>query len=138
MTPSPVFLDVGTCLGQDIRKLIFDGAHLNHLYGAHILPQFISRGYDLFLDSAKLRRAQFLAPVDIFHPTSRLSDFSGRVDVLHANSLVHLFSWEDQVRAGEEGGKLAQAGQGECSAGQSDCALGGSGRGAQYSAWKEE
>lgn len=37
----PNFLELGTCLGQDIRKLIYDGANSDRCFGTDILPAFI-------------------------------------------------------------------------------------------------
>jgi hypothetical protein len=105
-TALPIFLDLGTCLGQDIRKLIFDGAPVESVYGADILSEFIDIGYDLFQDEKKLPRNHFVVPADIFDPSSRLNEFDGKVDCLHANSVFHLFSWDDQVLVAKRVSKL--------------------------------
>lgn len=51
------FLDLGTCLGQDVRKLIFDGAPVDSVYGTDLLAEFVEIGYDLFRDEEKLLAA---------------------------------------------------------------------------------
>lgn len=103
---SRTFLDLGTCLGQDIRKLIFDGVPLDSVYGADLLAEFVNIGYDLFRDEEKLPRSHFIAPADIFDESSRLKEFDGKVDIVHANSVFHLFSWDDQVKAAKRVVKL--------------------------------
>lgn len=100
------FLDLGTCLGQDVRKLIFDGAPLESVYGADLLPEFIDIGYELFRDEGKLPRSHFVAPADIFDPDSALANFDERADIIHANSVFHLFSWDGQVAAAKRVVKL--------------------------------
>jgi hypothetical protein len=92
-------LDLGTCLGQDVRKLIFDGAPLDSVYGADLLAEFVNIGYDLFRDEEKLPRSHLIAPADIFDQSSRLKQFDGKADIIHANSVFHLFSWDDQMKA---------------------------------------
>ncbi|EXJ75440.1 uncharacterized protein A1O5_02136 [Cladophialophora psammophila CBS 110553] len=100
-TPGWIFLDLGCCLGQDIRKLIFDGGDARRIYGADLRPEFIDIGYALFRDEDKFPRAEhFVAPADVFDfsPDSELSKkCDGRVGILHATSVFHLFSWDEQV-----------------------------------------
>jgi SAM-dependent methyltransferase len=98
-TSPRTFLDLGTCLGQDIRKLIFDGVPMESVYGADILTEFVDIGYDLFGDEERLPRSHFVAPADIFDDSSPLKELDGKVDIVHANSVFHLFSWDDQVKA---------------------------------------
>ncbi|KAJ5287036.1 hypothetical protein N7478_002722 [Penicillium angulare] len=45
------FLDMGCGLGQDIRRLILDGAPAEHLVGLDIEPAYIDLGYELFKDA---------------------------------------------------------------------------------------
>lgn len=104
--PARTLLDLGTCLGQDVRKLIFDGAPMESVYGADVLVEFVDIGYELFRDEGKLPRSHFVAPVDIFDESSRLKEFDGRVDIIHANSVFHLFTWDDQVRAAKRVARL--------------------------------
>ena len=40
--------------------------------------------------------ATFVA-ADLLRPDSRLPQLEGKVDVVHASSLLHLFTWEEQV-----------------------------------------
>jgi hypothetical protein len=104
--PSRIFLDLGTCLGQDIRKLMFDGVPMDSVYGADILAEFVNIGYELFRDEQKLPRSHFLVPADVFDQSSPLKEFDGKVDILHANSVFHLFNWDDQVTAAIRVAKL--------------------------------
>jgi hypothetical protein len=44
------FLDLGTCLGQDARKLIHDGIHPSSVYGSDLFPAYENAGFSLFKD----------------------------------------------------------------------------------------
>lgn len=96
----PVFLDLGTCLGQDIRKLAFDGAPPSRLYGSDIEQAFIDTGYDLFQDEDKLPRDHFLCPANVFDesPENKLRTLESKVDILNASAVFHLFDEASQIR----------------------------------------
>jgi len=94
-----IFLDLGTCLGQDVRKLIFDGADPARVYGADLKPEFIEIGYALFRDQDKFPRDHFIAPANVFdfsadNELSRKCD--GRVGILHSCAVFHLFALPEQ------------------------------------------
>lgn len=94
-----LFLDLGTCLGQDVRKLIFDGADPLRIYGADLRPEFIDIGYSLFRDEEKFPREHFIAPADVFDrsPESELArKCDGNVGILHSSAVFHLFGLEGQ------------------------------------------
>ncbi|KAH0832526.1 hypothetical protein AYO21_10660 [Fonsecaea monophora] len=99
--PDWIFLDLGCCLGQDVRKLLFDGGDTSRIYGADLRPEFIEVGYELFRDEDRFPRAEhFIAPADVFDfsPESELSKkCDGRVGILHSTSVFHLFDWDQQV-----------------------------------------
>lgn len=90
------FLDLGCCFGQDIRKLVADGAPAENLYGSDLRPEFFALGYELFRDREKLA-STFLVG-DVFDPSSELARLDGQLDVVHAASFLHLFCYEDQIR----------------------------------------
>jgi hypothetical protein len=100
----PIFLDLGTCLSQDLRKLIHDGAPASACYGADIIPAYIDGGYALFNDADRLPRSQFLCPIDIFDVDvesdksllSSKSGLRGKVDIIHVTAVFHLFSLAQQ------------------------------------------
>lgn len=59
-TGSQKFLDVGCCLGQDIRKLVYDGVPGECLVGLELEAGFIDLGYELFRDRDTLK-ARFIS-----------------------------------------------------------------------------
>lgn len=89
-------LDLGCCFGQDIRKLVQDGAPACNLVGADVRKDFMELGYDLFLDRSTLSTKFLVA--DIFD-ISTLNDVAGEIDIVHIGSFLHLFSLEKQREA---------------------------------------
>lgn len=99
-----IFLDLGTCLGQDIRKLIYDGADPTRLYGSDIVSDYIDSGYELFRDEAKLSRDNFICPADLFDTSKEntLRRLYDKVDILHATAVFHLFAGEQQAEVARQ------------------------------------
>ncbi|EMF17164.1 uncharacterized protein SEPMUDRAFT_24299, partial [Sphaerulina musiva SO2202] len=89
-------LDLACCFGQDIRKLIHDGAPASSVYGSELEPGFVDLGFELFQDRDRL--GPNILSGDFF-----ADDVAGLVreqfDMVHAASFFHLFSWDDQVEA---------------------------------------
>ncbi len=91
------FLDLGCCMGQDIRKLVHNGAPSENTFASDLKKDFWGFGYDMFLDKTTLR-TQFME-ADIFDADSELKQVDGKIDIINAASFFHLFDWNDQVRA---------------------------------------
>lgn len=91
------YLDVGCCMGQDIRKLVYDGAPSQNLYASDLKGQFWDIGFEMFLDKSSLN-ATFIE-ADIFDDKSALQQLVGKFDIVHAASFFHLFDWAGQVAA---------------------------------------
>ncbi|KAI8957367.1 hypothetical protein F5Y11DRAFT_360899 [Daldinia sp. FL1419] len=95
-------LDVGCCVGQLLRQLAFDGVSSFRLYGTDLEPRFLEAGYDLFKDRDKLH-ATFVAgdmlSQDGRDGDERLNALDGKMNIVHATSFFHLFTWQDQVQA---------------------------------------
>ncbi|KAJ2986314.1 hypothetical protein NUW58_g5087 [Xylaria curta] len=97
-TPAHRFLDLGTCLGQDIRTLLHDGASPSTIYGADLIPAFRDVGYALFKDSDRLDPSHFIIG-DIFSEADKLATTRGTWDIVHISNFLHLFSFADQEAA---------------------------------------
>ena len=97
--PSPKLLDLGTCLGQDLRKLTFDGAPLDRLYGADIFPEYESLGQKLFRDEDRFQH-RFIEG-DLFDDTSenRLAETKGTWNIVSIVMFLHIWDWDRQVDA---------------------------------------
>ncbi|KAI1859327.1 hypothetical protein JX265_010330 [Neoarthrinium moseri] len=92
-------LDVGCCLAQDIRKLVYDGAPADSLYGAEQKFPFIDVGYDLFKDRATLKSTFMQADILEADPESPLNRLKGSVDIIHLGMILHVFNREEQLIA---------------------------------------
>lgn len=93
------FLDLGTCLGQDLRKLIYDGAPVQNLFGCDVFPQYESVGHALFRD-AETFQGRFIT-ADLFDTTSdgELMRTKGTWDVINIIMFLHVFDWNTQISA---------------------------------------
>lgn len=87
-------------MGQDIRKLVYDGAPSDKMYASDLKGQFWDVGYELFLDKPSLK-ATFIE-ADIFDDQSGLQQLAGKLDIVHAASFFHLFNWDGQVAAAKK------------------------------------
>lgn len=82
-------LDLGCCFGQDLKKLIHDGAPASSLFVADLRSEFIELGYELFLDKHKIG-VQFLI-ADIFDPFSSLKQLDDQLYVVYIGLFLHIF-----------------------------------------------
>ena len=128
------FLDVGCCLGQDLRKLVHDGASASHLAGAELNDGFIRLGYELFRDDERVgaERIRVVAANILDSPeASPLSDCVGSMSVVQLGMILHLFTWEEQLVVFQNTVRLLRADKGVLIIGQASGSLnaGTSGRG---------
>ncbi|KAG8994877.1 hypothetical protein FRB94_009626 [Tulasnella sp. JGI-2019a] len=89
-------LDMGMCFGQDIRKLVLDGAPSENLYGSDLRADYIELGYTLFKDKDTIKSTFFAA--DIFDPSSPYTTIDGKIDIVYTGSFFHLFTWDNQIK----------------------------------------
>ncbi|KAH8672901.1 hypothetical protein BGZ60DRAFT_405807 [Tricladium varicosporioides] len=90
-----IFVDMGCCFGQDIRKLVHDGAPAINTWGIELAAEFIDLGYELFNDGATLETHMLKA--DIFD--AQVDELSDKVDVIYVGLFLHLFGWDGQKKA---------------------------------------
>lgn len=89
-------LDLGCCFGQEMRKLILDGAPPENLFGTDLRQDFFDLGYDLFLDRETFK-STFIA-ADIFEPSPQLEAVNGKVSFVYAGAFFHLFDRPEQLQ----------------------------------------
>lgn len=92
-----IYLDIGCCLGQDIRKLIADGAPPGNLFGAELIAPFIDLSYELFRDQdvgTHFISADALVSTD----DSPLAQLRGKVDFVHLGMILHVFDLNKQLQ----------------------------------------
>ncbi|KAH7068255.1 hypothetical protein BKA63DRAFT_423186 [Paraphoma chrysanthemicola] len=91
------YLDIGCCMGQDVRKLISDGAPPENVFASDVKKEFWDIGQDLFLDKDSLN-VKFIS-ADALDFDSDLKELDGKLNLVLAHSFFHLFSWDDQIKA---------------------------------------
>ena len=97
--PPAKFLDLGTCLGQDLRNLVMDGVPPSALYGSDYFPEYEDAGHKLWRDADRFQN-RFI-PGDIFDesPESALGKTAGSWDVVNIIMFLHMYDWATQLRA---------------------------------------
>ena len=101
--PSPPrLLDLGTCLGQDLRKLVFDGVPVEQLYGSDIFSDFEQAGTMLFRDEENFAGhfiAADLLVEDANESMGELVKTEGTWDVVSAFMVLHIWDYKTQITA---------------------------------------
>ncbi|CAF3929006.1 unnamed protein product [Rotaria sp. Silwood1] len=87
-------IDFGSCLGQDLRRLIYDGVPLDRIRGYELDPFFIEQGYELFRDGDLMKANKIFTVGDIFD--DQFLKTIEPADYLYAGSFLHLFDAETQ------------------------------------------
>ena len=81
---------------QDLRKLVHDGAPPDSVYGTDLRGEYFDFGFKLFRDHNGIPRNHFIA-ADILDPDAPgLKELDGKLDVINATHLIHVFNLEDQ------------------------------------------
>lgn len=92
-------MDVGSFLGQDIRRLVFDGAISDRLYAVDIVDHW-NLGFEMFGDRDRLS-AQYIES-NILDPSPELQELRGSINVVSITHVLHQWGWGDQVKALEQ------------------------------------
>ncbi|TFK50835.1 hypothetical protein OE88DRAFT_1712786 [Heliocybe sulcata] len=113
-----IFLDIGCCFGNDVRKAVADGYPVDKVIASDLRSEFWDLGHELFrstpetfsvpfiqgdvFDSAFLARAQIsYAPSSNRAPVLRslttLTPLIGHISAIHASAFFHLFNEEQQL-----------------------------------------
>lgn len=91
-------MDVGTFIGHDLRRLVYDGAPSNRLYGVDIVNHF-DLGYELFRDRDRFH-GHFIE-ADFMSSSPELVALKGQIDIVLVSQLLHQWDWDNQVKAVE-------------------------------------
>ena len=98
-------LDLGSCLGQDIRKCIIDGAPAHKLYASDLFLEYEDLSYEMWRDKNVLQPGHFiaddiLADNDVFTQGPLMTRIGpGQLDIISITMFLHLFNWQNQLRA---------------------------------------
>jgi len=113
-----LFLDVGCCFGNDVRKAVAEGFPLDQAIGSDIIPEFWEMGHKLFRTTQETYPVRFIpgnaldpdllssvppfasppsTPAPSLSTLKTLTPLHGHVSAVHASSLFHLFDEENQT-----------------------------------------
>ncbi|KAI0771025.1 hypothetical protein BD413DRAFT_476724 [Trametes elegans] len=116
-----IFLDIGCCFGNDIRKAVADGFPVEDCVGSDLHPEFWELGHTLFKSTSETFPVPFIAG-DAFDPAhlapapplyapatpprprpdlrtlTSLSPLRGHAAAIHASAFFHLFGEDEQQR----------------------------------------
>ena len=98
-------LDLGSCLGQDLRKCIHDGAPSNNLYASDLFPEYEKLAHDFFRDEDRLPGGHFfaediLADNDSFSYGPLMTTLGpGQTDIIAISMFLHVFNYANQLKA---------------------------------------
>jgi len=100
----PKLVDVGCCLGTELRRLLFDGYPSDpsspNLIGCDLREEFIQCGYELYQDgptSDKPVPITFFQS-DLFDEQATLFSMKGKVDYIYTALVFHLFDESTQSK----------------------------------------
>ncbi|KAF6240137.1 hypothetical protein HO173_001747 [Letharia columbiana] len=89
-------LDVGCMFGQDLRKMVYEGAPVSSVYGTDLRGDYFPLGYALFKDETIIPQDHFIA-ADIMDQASPLCRFDGDLDVISTKDVFHCFDYATQI-----------------------------------------
>ena len=83
-----------------MRRLVFDGAPSDNLYGVDIVSHW-DVGYELFRDRGCFT-AHFIEADIMSSDNAALLALKGRVDIINVSAVLHQWAWDDQVKAAKK------------------------------------
>ena len=96
-------LDLGACLGQDLRKCVFDGAPSNRLYASDLFAEYEDLSYELWRDRDTFPN-HFLTD-DVLADNATFMEGNlmmhlgpGQTDMIVINMFLHLFDYNNQLK----------------------------------------
>jgi SAM-dependent methyltransferase len=100
---NPKLLDVGCCMGTDLRMLIYLGIEKSRLTGVELLSEFIQLGYEFFRDGNDPAMQSMFLTADFLDPNFETSLVGGQLiaehfDAIYTGSVIHLFDQAGIIR----------------------------------------
>ncbi|KAK2616406.1 hypothetical protein QQS21_000647 [Conoideocrella luteorostrata] len=95
------FLDVGCCMAQDIRKMVYDGAPAENLWALEVQGEFIDLGYKLFRDGhgdGRLK-AHFVTADLLDRTEPQLQAVQGTFGIVQMGMILHIWDRQGQLAA---------------------------------------
>ncbi|KAL2036564.1 hypothetical protein N7G274_010701 [Stereocaulon virgatum] len=92
-------LDIGCFLGQDLRRLVADGAPADRLFALDVVNHW-DLGYEMFRDIDKFS-ARYIE-TDILNPSHELQELRGTMHIISMTHVLHQWDWNTQIKALKE------------------------------------
>lgn len=88
-------MDVGSFIGMDLRRLVFDGAPSGNMYGVDIVSHW-DVGFDFFNDKDHFK-GKFIEADIMSDGNPDLEELKGDIDVICISAVLHQWDWDPQV-----------------------------------------
>lgn len=89
-------LDVGCMVAPDLRRLAYDGAPTETMYGCDIEERFFDVGYDFYRDRETFKGRFFKADVEQLDQYGEMQKLLRSLDIIYCAKLLHLFDRDAQ------------------------------------------
>ncbi|KAE9372371.1 hypothetical protein N431DRAFT_504810 [Stipitochalara longipes BDJ] len=89
-------VEIGSFIGHDLRRLVFNGAPSENLYAVDIVSHW-DVGFHMFKDRQSFH-ANFIES-DIIHPSPQLLALNSTADVIYISKVLHQWDRETQLAA---------------------------------------
>jgi len=102
-------MDVGCFMGDDLRRLAYDGAPSDNMYGVDIVSHW-DVGFAMYRDEGRFK-AEFIK-ADIMKPEANLhlAALMGRIDVISISAVMHQWQWDTQLECAKKLVKFSKPG----------------------------
>lgn len=98
------FLDLGSCLAQDLRRCVWDGASPDNLYASDLFSEYEDLSYELWQDRDVFPSGHYIAD-DILSDNDSFTGGPlmqqlgpGQTDIIAITMFLHLFDYENQMK----------------------------------------
>ena len=96
------FLDAERCIMQKVRYFFQDAVPPSQHYGFDLEPEFIDLRYRLFCDRDKLQATSVSRSIVTESTTpegQELVRLQGHLHIIFASSILHVWTWDDMIKA---------------------------------------
>ncbi|KAK2008826.1 methyltransferase domain-containing protein [Colletotrichum eremochloae] len=94
--PEARHLEIACCVGQDLRRLVYDGVDSAKTVAVELERGYIEAGYELFSDRDTLR-TRFVNADLLDDGNAELAELEGSFDTAHMGLCLHLWNREKQL-----------------------------------------
>lgn len=89
-------IDIGCFLGSDLRRLAFDGARTENMYGIDIVSHW-DVGFNLYRDKNSFKAHFIEANMLSVDENPALRELKGTADIVSVSAVLHQWDWRNQV-----------------------------------------